>query len=77
MADHQCVHEPKIEVMAKTITSVETTVIAIFGILNGKEGLVTKTELNESSNKRLWWVVGLLVSCNLVLFGRVIYAAIT
>ena len=43
------------------IKEIKDTVKDIFKVLNGNgsDGLVTKTALNRSSIRRLWWVVGI------------------
>jgi hypothetical protein len=62
------------ETTKKAVTRIEGLVEKIFDTLNGKEGLVTKTELNEQSIKRLWWAFGIVVILLSGVAGRVIYA---
>jgi cytochrome b subunit of formate dehydrogenase len=59
LEDHDCIHENWWGELKADITHIKTDIGSIKTQLNGKEGVVTKTELNASSLKRAWiWLGG-------------------
>jgi cytochrome b subunit of formate dehydrogenase len=56
--EHDCIHENWWGELKSDITRIKTDVNSIRNQLNGKEGVITKTELNASSIKRAWgWLI--------------------
>ncbi len=76
MAPARRASDSEIAAMKDNVDDIKEMVKAINDALNGKEGLVTKTELNEASIKRIWWFVGGLSFAMVGLCAKIIYAAI-
>ena len=55
-------NEYKFEEHKEDIAEIKDTVKMIFEILEGKNGLVTRTSLNAASIKRAWWFIAVIIT---------------
>lgn len=69
MNEARRVSDAEIAVMKQKVSNTEKLVKEIFDLLNGKDGVVTKTELNDRSNTRIWWVLGIYIPVSLSIWG--------
>ena len=60
MADHKCLHETDLALMAREMSQNTEDTKEILKLLKGdnSKGLVTKVALHGASLKRVWWWLG-------------------
>lgn len=60
MAEHECIHETDLALLADRMKVLCDDVKEIKGVLvgNGKVGVKTQQELNKQAIKRLYWIIG-------------------